>query len=366
MRNKILFSYQWAVGLGLLLFSGLLTSCKHDDLTLPRPNENIRPAADFIRNNYDFRLFSAALEYTGLAAELNGKGPFTVIAPTDQAFNALGIVLPGDFARLNKDSLRFSMAYHILPQRLYSADVPVNGIDVRYETLAGKSLYASVAMFSPGSTYPVNLFYFGGSPLLNRDVVLSNGVFHSTSKVQKYFPETTVQAWLAARPTYSIFVEGLKKFGLWDELSRPGRFTVFAPDNKAFTDAGITAADIAALNPDDYIGARLFGTYILYDRQYFVSDKIIFGVINGESRYTYKLRNDIAELALIVYEDFGVGRNLYYELSASLKPVGSGWPIFLGQVASTIQAWGRMDNLCENGIVHYLPGILITPDQAKK
>ncbi|SEW51610.1 fasciclin domain-containing protein [Chitinophaga arvensicola] len=343
----------------LLLLSSLLFSCKHEDLTVPKPNKDIRPAGDFIRNNYDFSLFYAALEYTGLVAELNGKGPFTVLAPTDQAFHELGVQLPGDFQKMNKDSLRFVMAYHILPIRLLSSDIPVNGVDIRYQTLAGKQLYASLGMFSPGYNYPQNFFTFGGCQLDRRDITLSNGVMHTMKKLQKPFPDVTVQAWLAARPAYSIYVAGLKKFGLWDALARPGRFTIFAPNNQAFADAGITMEDIAALNPALYEGARLFGAYILYDRQYFITDKIVFGIINAESRYKYRVKDDDCDFELTAYFQ-------EYTVSLSHVPGGNSQPEVFGSVTVPSTEWVKMDNICENGIVHQLPGLMVRLDQAKK
>lgn len=53
-------------GLILLLFA----ACKHDDLEITKENENFRLAADFIKNNYDMTLFSAAIEKAGMTAEL--------------------------------------------------------------------------------------------------------------------------------------------------------------------------------------------------------------------------------------------------------------------------------------------------------
>lgn len=358
-KHSNIYTSQHTLPVILLLLSTLLFSCKHEDLTVPKPNKDIRPAGDFIRNNYDFRLFDAALEYTGLSTELNGKGPFTVLAPTDQAFNELGVQLPGDFQKMNKDSLRLVMAYHILPMRLFSSDIPVNSVDVRYQTLAGKQLYASSGMFTPGNTYPQNFFTFGGCQLDRRDITLSNGILHTIKKMQKPFPGITVQDWLAARPSYSIYVAGLKKFGLWDALAQPGRFTIFAPDNKAFTDVGITAEDIAALNPATYSGARLFGGYILYDRQYFITDKLLFVIINAETRYKYRIKDDDSDFEMLAY-------NQEFTVSLSRVPNGTFQPIVLGRVTVPLGEWAKMDNICENGIVHQLPAIMVRPDQAKK
>src|SRR5690606_3542689 len=104
---------------------------------------NLRPGADFIKNNYEMSLFSAALQKLGYTEELNSAGPFTFLVPTDLAFNELGIYRPSDFDKLDRDSLKKIIAYHILPAQLRLSDIPTNGVDVRYPTLAGPALYAS-------------------------------------------------------------------------------------------------------------------------------------------------------------------------------------------------------------------------------
>lgn len=55
--NKAITKYTGSLlMLAMLCFAAVLSSCKHENLTIPEPNANIRPAADFIKNNYDFRL----------------------------------------------------------------------------------------------------------------------------------------------------------------------------------------------------------------------------------------------------------------------------------------------------------------------
>ena len=198
--------------LGLVMIILLAGSCKHDDLLIPKPNENIRPAADFIKNNYDFRLLYAALDYTGMVKELNGEGPFTILAVPDRGFNMLGIQTEEQVRKLNKDSLRHALQYHVLKKRrLQVGDIPTNAVDVRFETLAGESIYASA--ITRGNDY-----YLDGARINRTDIVLSNGVLHVLNKMMQYHKGKTVQDYLAANPKYSIFVSGLKKFGLWDEL----------------------------------------------------------------------------------------------------------------------------------------------------
>ncbi|WP_021191567.1 fasciclin domain-containing protein [Sphingobacterium sp. IITKGP-BTPF85] len=140
----------------LFMLSFFLFSCEHPDLTVVVPNENLRPASDFIKNNYEMTLFSAALEKVGLASTLNEKGPYTVLVPTDAAFNELGIFRPSDFDKMNLDSLKKVIQYHILPRRMLLRDIPSNGVDVRYATLAGSELYASLGSVGPNGGTPTN------------------------------------------------------------------------------------------------------------------------------------------------------------------------------------------------------------------
>lgn len=341
----------------LLLLCAVQSGCKYDDLSVARPNENFRLAGDFLKNNYDFSLFYVALDYTGLTGKLNEPGPFTVLAPNNEAFNKMGIQLPGDIRKLNRDSLRQAMSYHIIPRRLLQANLPVNGVDVRYETLAGIPLYVSIASFSPGNNaYPINQLYFSGSLAYRKDVVLANGTLHALEKVMKQYPGKTIQDWLIARKDYTMFISGLKKFGFWDELAGTGPFTIFAPDNKAFTDAGITQADIDQLDPSKYIGQRLFGAYILYNKNYFMSDQVVFGIINGESFYTSTVRNDDSKFSLRMSDG-----EFFLALTSS-----KGSFDWYYQVNGSRESVVKTDNLCENGIVHAIPGLLMKPQNALK
>jgi uncharacterized surface protein with fasciclin (FAS1) repeats len=363
-KNLLLSVY----GMVFFACSMVFFSCKHADLTLPKPNENMRPAGDFLKNNYDFSLFYAALEYTGLIDTLNGKGPFTILAPDNNSFNELGIQVRNDFFRMNKDSLREIMRYHILPRRLVLAEVPVNGIDVRYMTLSGTELYVSLASYTPGNEdYPYNKLYFSGSLAYRRDVPLANGVLHVLNKVMKPYPRKTVQDWLATHPNYSIFAAGLKKFGLWNELAGDGPFTIFAPDNKAFADAGISQSDIDQLDPGKYIGPRLFGVYILYKKRYFLSDQIVFSIINNESFYAATPRDDNSFFSFSTYQDGIYPNNIpYYNVNWSSPGNPYDPDVKYVTVTGTIQNFFNMDHLCENGVLHDLTGVLVMPAWAQK
>lgn len=345
-----------AMGLQLLF----LAACKHEDLTVPLPNENIRPAGDFVKNNYEMRLFNAALQKTGYFSQINGTGPFTVLAPTDAAFNALGIYNPSDFDKMNLDSLKKVIAYHILPRKLRIDDIPSNGIDVRYATLEGSQLYVSRATFNPNGGAE-NEVYFDGAEVIRKDVVVANGTLHLLDNLMKPHFDKTVQQWLAERSDYSVFVKGLKKFNLWDQLAASGPFTVFAPNNAALEQVGITAASIDAMETAKYIGDRLFGSYLLYNKHFFVSDAQVFSRISTSASFNYQLNNDT------YYMTYGAGKGyptFKLAFGISVRAGNSGFePVITSATGDVIV---KNDNLCSNGLVHHLVNGLLRPEQAIK
>lgn len=345
----------------LFMLSFFLFSCEHPDLTVVVPNENLRPASDFIKNNYEMTLFSAALEKVGLASTLNEKGPYTVLVPTDAAFNELGIFRPSDFDKMNLDSLKKVIQYHILPRRMLLRDIPSNGVDVRYATLAGSELYASLGSMGPNGGTPTNELFFSGAKASRKDVILANGVLYVLDKMMKPQFDTSIQAWLAARPTYRVFVSGLKKFGLWDQLATNGPFTIFAPTNEALEEVGITEETLQTLSPEKYRADVLFGSYLIYDKHFFVSDAKVMGIIATTGGYTYQLKNNLHEMSFAAGEDYPSFILSYYLRLRADRTVTA--PI-IAQVSYGIRA--KMDYLCRNGVVHDLNQGLVRPEQAIK
>ncbi|PYF75206.1 fasciclin domain-containing protein [Pedobacter nutrimenti] len=342
--------------LPILLVLGL-SSCKHTDLEIDKPNENFRPAGDFVKNNYDLSLFSAAMEKAGFTQKLNGTGPFTILAPSNEAFNLIGITRPSDFDKMNPDSLKFLVGSHILDRRLLSQDIPVNGIDIRYHTLAETEVYTSV--FS-GAEDP--MIFFNGSYVSRLNVKIANGNLFVLKRVMKSSAKTTVQSWLAARPQYSIFVSALKKFGYWDELTSEGPYTIFAPKNEVFEANGLTAEVIAGLKPDRYIRSRLVGCYVFRKKHFFVSDFYVLTQINNDGGYGGFIEDDTYFMTI------GANAGLYYKGNSSYSiyvRTAKNYPYDpVGSAGCDVPA--GIDNLTDNGIVQDLKGLLVLPEQAYK
>jgi len=357
MKYKSLKKYLYLLSALWLL---ALTSCKHDDLHIDKANDNFRPGFDFVKNNYDLSLFAAAIEKAGIGSELNSTGPFTILAPSNTAFNIIGINRPSDFDKMNSDTLKFLVQRHILNERIMLKDVPFNGIDVRYRTMAETELYASTV-----SRDNNNILYFNGSLASRKDVTLANGTLHVLDRVMKSTAKTTVQSWLSARPEYSILISGLKKFGFWDELATGGPYTILAPKNKEFEAKGMTAEVIAGLNVNSYIGDRLFGCYVMRKKHFFVSDFVVFSIINNDSFYYHPVANDTYIMSITagrfnydnIYDqsigyniEVRTNKNYPYEIVTNVK----------GQDQKAI------DNLTDNGLIQDLQGVLILPEQAIK
>ncbi|GAA6200628.1 fasciclin domain-containing protein [Aquicoccus sp. SU-CL01552] len=118
-----------------------------------------------------FTTLVAAVQAAGLVETLKGEGPFTVFAPTDEAFAALP---EGTVETLlkpeNKDQLTAILTYHVVPGKVMSTDLSDN---MMAPTVQGGDL---TIMTEGGVT--VN-----GAKVISADVMASNGVIHVIDQV---------------------------------------------------------------------------------------------------------------------------------------------------------------------------------------
>ena len=119
--------------------------------TAPPPTE--APAPDIVDTAVaagTFTTLAAALEAAGLVETLKGEGPFTVFAPTDEAFAKLDKKLLDDLLKPeNRDTLVAILTYHVVPGKVTAADV-VNLPSA--ETVQGEEITIKV----DGNTVMVN------------------------------------------------------------------------------------------------------------------------------------------------------------------------------------------------------------------
>jgi uncharacterized surface protein with fasciclin (FAS1) repeats len=167
-----------------------------------------------------FTKLAAALGEAGLVDALKGDGPFTVFAPTDDAFDAFEEENPGVLASLSKDELAGVLKYHVVGARALAADLKDEQVLM---TLAGS---------------PVLVDTTGGVKVADAevtaaDVVASNGVIHVIDKIILP-PADDIVATAGAAGNFTKLAEALTAAGLVETLQGPGPFTVFAPTDAAF------------------------------------------------------------------------------------------------------------------------------------
>jgi uncharacterized surface protein with fasciclin (FAS1) repeats len=119
-----------------------------------------------------FKTLAKALQAADLVETLKGKGPYTVFAPTDEAFAKLPAETLNDLLKPeNKQKLTAILTYHVVPGKVMAADVvKLNSA----KTVNGKQL----AIASNGGVVTVD-----GARVVKTDVAASNGVIHVIDSV---------------------------------------------------------------------------------------------------------------------------------------------------------------------------------------
>lgn len=182
-----------------------------------------------------------------LADTLASTGPYTVFAPTNEAFAALlnELGLTKEQLLANKPLLTAVLKYHVLGTKVTQAQVP-----------AGKAITSLEGGIFKIDAVDSTLRITDGrnrtSRIVQTDVPASNGVIHVIDKVLLPANKTLVET-AAATPALSILVEAVTAAGLVDTLNGAGPFTVFAPTNDAFAtllqELGVTKDQLLANKP---------------------------------------------------------------------------------------------------------------------
>lgn len=115
----------------------------------------------------NFKTLVAAVQAAGLVDTLKGAGPFTVFAPTDEAFAKLPAGTVDDLLKPeNKDKLVAILTYHVVPGKVMAADV------------AGKETKAKSVQGSEITVNGTNGVMVDGAKVVQADIAADNGVIH--------------------------------------------------------------------------------------------------------------------------------------------------------------------------------------------
>ncbi len=133
-------------------------------------------AADLVEtavSNGNFKTLTAALQAAGLVETLKGNGPYTVFAPTDEAFKKLPAGTVENLLKPeNKAQLQKVLTYHVVAGNVMSGDL--KGKTTNAKTVEG----SAVRVDASGNSVKVD-----DATVTQADVKASNGVIHVIDSV---------------------------------------------------------------------------------------------------------------------------------------------------------------------------------------
>jgi uncharacterized surface protein with fasciclin (FAS1) repeats len=195
--------------------------------TPEEPAEQAKDIVDTAVEADGFKTLVAAVQAAGLVDTLKGEGPFTVFAPTDEAFAKLPAGTLEDLLKPeSKGKLTAILRYHVVPGKVLAADV--------VELDSAKTVQgAEVAITVDGGNVKLN-----EANVTATDIECANGVIHVIDSVilppgpeaeAKDIVDTAVAA-----DGFKTLVAAVQAAGLVETLKGEGPFTVFAPTDAAF------------------------------------------------------------------------------------------------------------------------------------
>ena len=236
----------------------LLAACGGGDDDAPPPAANLVEVA---QADARFSTLAEAVVAADLATTLAGPGPYTVFAPTNEAFAGLLAELGVTKAQLlaDKPLLTQVLTYHVLPAAVPRAAVPAGRAIATVQGGVFKVEASGDALVvTDGRNRTANI--------VATDIAASNGVVHAVDKVLLPANRNIVQTALAL-PDFSLLAEAVVEAGLADDLSAAGPFTVFAPTNAAFAallaELGVTKDQLFA---DKALLARVLTYHVVPGR----------------------------------------------------------------------------------------------------
>lgn len=206
-----------------------------------------------------FKTLAAALTKADLIEILKGKGPFTVFAPTDEAFAKLP---KGTVESLlkpeNKDKLIDILTYHVIADDLNSGEVldntslnMLNGQRVKVDAKEGR---------------------IGSAKIIQTDIDCTNGVIHVIDEVILPASQTILETAQSAG-SFTILSAAIEAAGLVDALSGDADLTVFAPTDDAF--AKLPAGTVETLlKPENLETLRSILLYHVVEGRVYSDDAI--------------------------------------------------------------------------------------------
>lgn len=202
-----------------------------------------------VQDTPQFSVLSEAVTAAGLEATLRGEGPFTVFAPTNDAFTALlgELGITKDQLLADKALLTQVLTYHVVAGEVPKAAVPLG----QPITTVQGGLFKVDAV---GADLVITDGRNRNAKITATDVAAANGVIHVVDRVilpaNRNIVETAVALASANPAEFTVLVDAVVAADLAGALSGSSPFTVFAPTDAAFAallgELGVTKAQLLA------------------------------------------------------------------------------------------------------------------------
>ena len=228
-----------------------IQACSDDDDGPTNPNQpgNV---AEVAQSNDDFSELVSALDEAGLVSTLEGSGPFTVFAPTNNAFANLP---DGLLENLSNEELTEILSYHVISgSEIASGDLQA---EQTVEAVAGGNLFVTVA----DGEVSVN----DNASVTNADIEASNGVVHAIDQILLPDSFQNVVELISKRYPLQTLEDAVVQADLVSTLEQDTQdgYTVFAPDNAAFE--GVDLSGLSQSELQDILTYHVLDTEIVRD-----------------------------------------------------------------------------------------------------
>ena len=289
---------------------------------------------DVAVENGSFTTLVAAVTEAELVDALKAEGPYTVFAPTDEAFGALLADMEIEAADLLAvENLADILLYHVVAGEFDAASVIDLVGDAEYvlvDTLAGIPVKISVQMGN---------VYVNDAMVALPDVAASNGIIHVVDSVimpsSKTITDIVVEsADMGDDSEFTVLLAAVLEAELAEALAGEGMFTVFAPTDAAF----VAALEALGITADDLLASEDLASILLYH------------VVSGEEAL---YSNDVTA-ALAEADAMGIMVETLNGASFTVTADEEGIYVDGAQIVVT-------DILASNGVVHVIDAVILPP-----
>jgi transforming growth factor-beta-induced protein len=295
-----------------------------------------------------FKTLATALTEAGLVEILNGKGPFTVFAPTDEAFAKLPENTVRDLLKPeNRDKLTAILKLH----------VSAGSVNLSAALAAGE------ATSLQGEALPIAFedgrVRIGGATLVNADISASNGVIHVIDSVllpsTPPAPENLLNVAKDAGK-FSTLLAAIEAAGLTPLLEGEKQLTIFAPTDEAFANLPEGTVE-TLLKPENGDALRAILAYHAISGKVSAGDALNVGstaTLNGaEIRFAIKDGTLKANESTIRSTDIQCENGVIHVIDAVLLP-----PAGKGQAAkpTSMDPLERIEAAIDKGVPAYNGG----------